>query len=56
VWQFGNNMPGQISNFGANAQYGSLLALNYTVPGGGYQAFYQDFRSDLKQNPCQQGS
>ena len=56
VWQFGNNMPGQISNFGANAQYGSLIARNYTVLGGGYQAFYQDFRNDLSHNPCQQGS
>jgi hypothetical protein len=28
-WQFGNDIPGNISNFGRNDQYGSLLPLTY---------------------------
>ena len=52
VWQFGNNIPGQISNFGQNAQYGSLLALSYTQKGGSAANFIQDFRNILPTNPC----
>ena len=54
VWQFGNNIPGETSNFGENAQYGTLLPLDYTQMGGGATAFYQDFRKIVK-NPCPQG-
>jgi hypothetical protein len=54
TWQVGDNIPGQISNFGENAQYGSLLAQNYTNVGGGSSPFIQDFRQILKKNPCQQ--
>jgi hypothetical protein len=52
VWQFGNNIPGQISNFGQNAQYGSLLALSSTQIGGKAANFFQDFRNILPNNPC----
>jgi len=52
VWQFGNNIPGQISSFGQNAQYGSLLALSYTQQGGKAANFFQDFRNILPNNPC----
>ena len=55
VWEFGNNIPGEISNFGQNAQYGTLLAQNYTQPGGSSQAFIQDFQNILGNNPCPQG-
>jgi hypothetical protein len=54
VWQFGNNIPGETSNFGQNAQYGTLLQLDYTQMGGGVAAFYQDFRKIIA-NPCLQG-
>jgi hypothetical protein len=54
-WEFGNNIPGEISNFGQNAQYGTLLAQNYTVQGGGSQALIQDFKNILPNNPCPQG-
>jgi hypothetical protein len=54
VWQFGNNIPGQISNYGDNAQYGSLLALSYTTDNGGSASFYNDFRNTID-NPCPAG-
>ena len=56
VWQFGNDVPGEISDFGQNAQYGGLLQLDYTGagPGGRTGVFYQDFRHILP-NPCPQG-
>jgi len=52
VWQFGSDIPGQISNFGQNAQYGTLLQQDYTVQGGGTQTLYLDFRNILSRNPC----
>ncbi len=55
VWRFGNNQPGQISNFGQNAQYGNLLAQDYTTTGGGVDYLYNDFRNILDYNPCTQG-
>jgi hypothetical protein len=55
MWQFGNNIPGQITSFGENAQYGSLLKLSYTIAGGGSTEAYQDFRNIFRRNPCQQG-
>ena len=51
VWQFGNNIPGQITDFGRNAGYGSLLALSYTQKGGSSANFFQDFRNIIP-NPC----
>jgi hypothetical protein len=55
VWQFGSDIPGQISNFGQNAQYGTLLQQDYTVVGGGTQTLYLDFRNILSRNPCLSG-
>jgi hypothetical protein len=55
VWQFGNDIPGEISDFGQNGQYGNLLQLNYTQKGGSSANFYQDFRNVIN-NPCAQGS
>jgi hypothetical protein len=52
-WQFGNNIPGQITNFGGSRQYGPLLALTYTTKGGGSQRLFEDFRNILSPNPCQ---
>ena len=54
-WAFGNNIPGQISNFGENNQYGQLLGQTYTTLGGGYQVLYNDFKNILSKNPCPQG-
>jgi hypothetical protein len=54
VWEIGNNIPGQISNFGQNAQYGSLLQQNYTAVGGGSVPAYEDFRQIIA-NPCPTG-
>ena len=52
VWQFGNDIPGQITDFGRNAGYGSLLALSYTQKGGSSANLYQDFRNIFATNPC----
>jgi hypothetical protein len=54
VWQFGNNIPGQISNYGGSTQYGALLGQTYTKRGGPhhFDFEYQDFKKYLKGNPC----
>ncbi len=54
VWQFGNNIPGEFTNFGGDAQYGSLLKLDYTAKGGGVIQRYEDFRNILRRDPCSQ--
>ncbi|HLX87088.1 MAG TPA: hypothetical protein VKR22_01300 [Acidimicrobiales bacterium] len=54
MWQFGNDIPGEISDFGQNRQYGSLLQLDYTNTGGSATSYYEDFRH-LVNNPCPQG-
>jgi hypothetical protein len=51
VWQFGNDIPGEITDFGQNAQYGTLLQLSYTQTGGSTINAYQDFRNIIP-NPC----
>ena len=53
VWQFGNDIPGQISDFGQTGQYGTLLAQDYTQPGGFAANIYLDFRNTVP-NPCPQ--
>jgi len=53
IWQFGNDIPGEISNFGQNGQYGTLLPLDYTQPGGFAANFYNNFRNIIP-NPCPQ--
>ena len=52
-WQFGNDIPGMISNFGQNGQYGTLLQQSYTLTGGGGVPVqrYNDFRNIIP-NPC----
>jgi hypothetical protein len=52
-WQFGNDIPGEISDFGQNAQYGTLLQQDYTNVGGSTSVIYQDFRNIIT-NPCPQ--
>ena len=52
-WGFGGNLPGSTTNFGANAQYGSLLKTTYLLFGGGGATvqFFNNFRS-IMSNPC----
>jgi hypothetical protein len=54
AWQFGNDIPGEISDFGQNGQYGTLLQQSYTQKGGSSANFYLDFRNILSDNPCPQ--
>jgi len=53
-WQFGDDIPGQISDFGQNGQYGTLLQLSYTQVGGHTVERFNDFRNTIP-NPCPQG-
>jgi hypothetical protein len=55
VFQFGSDTPGEISNFGQNAQYGTLLQQDFTNTGGSTSVVYEDFRNILSNNPCPQG-
>ncbi len=50
-WQFGNDIPGQTSDFGQNGQYGTLLQQSYTQKGGASAESYVDFRKIIP-NPC----
>jgi hypothetical protein len=52
-WQFGNDIPGQISDFGQDGQYGTLTQLDYTNKGGSSSNFFEDFRNVIP-NPCPQ--
>jgi hypothetical protein len=51
AWEFGNDIPGEISDFSQDAQYGQLLQLDYTTTGGGTVIRYNDFRQIIT-NPC----
>jgi hypothetical protein len=53
VWQFGATPPGTTTDFGKNAQYGSLLFSNYLIFGGGgaFRTITNNFRSVFS-NPC----
>jgi hypothetical protein len=53
IWQFGNDIPGEISNYGQNGQYGTLLQQSYTNPGGSSSPAFEDFRGIIP-NPCPQ--
>jgi hypothetical protein len=55
-WAFGNDLPGATTDFGRNAQYGSLLQLTYLKFGGGGATtkFFNDFRQ-IVPNPCRAG-
>jgi hypothetical protein len=52
-WQFGNSIPGDIRDFGRNAEYGPLLPLDYLAFGGGGATvtLFNDFRGVIG-NPC----
>ena len=54
VWAFGNDLPDTTTDFGRNAQYGSLLSSSYTAFGGGGSSINRinNFRNVLD-NPCQ---
>jgi hypothetical protein len=54
-WGFGNAMPGG-NDFGANAQYGSLLSSSYLIFGGGGAShqLINNFRQ-IMPNPCPAG-
>jgi len=52
-WQFGNDIPGEISNYGQNGQYGTLLQQSYTNVGGSSSPSFEDFRNIIP-NPCPQ--
>ncbi len=54
IWQFGNDIPGEITDFGRNAQYGTLYPQTYTIKGGGSQVRFNDFKNVIE-NPCTQG-
>jgi hypothetical protein len=53
-WFIGNDVPGSISDFGRNAEYGPLLNENYILFGGGGQTVtrFNVFRRILSDNPC----
>jgi hypothetical protein len=53
MWGFGNNLPGATTDFGRNAQYGTLLTNPYLAFGGGGAVINRinDFRQILS-NPC----
>ena len=53
VWQFGNVTPGTISDFGKNAEYGTLLYTPYLIFGGGGATVTRtnNFRA-VVDNPC----
>ncbi|MBV8302183.1 MAG: hypothetical protein JOY68_09715 [Candidatus Dormibacteraeota bacterium] len=55
MWGFGNDVPNEISDYGQNGQYGTLLQQDYTTTGGGTIVQYTDFRGILNSNPCRQG-
>lgn len=56
LWAFGNDLPGARTDFGRNAQYGSLLTTTYLVFGGGGATvdLINNFRQILR-NPCLAG-
>jgi len=56
LWAFGNDLPGATTDFGRNAQYGSLLSSTYLVFGGGGATIQRinNFRQ-IMSNPCPAG-
>ena len=56
LWAFGNDLPGATTDFGRNAQYGTLLSSTYLAFGGGGSTvnFFNNFRQILP-NPCTAG-
>jgi len=56
MWGFGNNLPDATTNFGRNAQYGTLLSSTYLAFGGGGSTInrFNNFRQILP-NTCPAG-
>ena len=56
MWAFGNDLPGASTDFGRNAQYGSLLTSTYLAFGGHGATvnLINNFRQILP-NPCPTG-
>jgi len=56
MWGFGNDLPGATTDFGRNAQYGSLLSTTYLAFGGGGATIqrFNNFRQ-IMPNPCTAG-
>ena len=56
LWAFGNDLPGASTDFGRNAQYGSLLSTPYLIFGGGGAShqLINNFRQVIS-NPCPTG-
>ncbi len=56
VWAFGNDLPGATTDFGRNAQYGSLLSSTYLAfgKGGATVQLINNFRQIIS-NPCPAG-
>jgi hypothetical protein len=56
MWAFGNRLPGATTDFGRNAQYGSLLSTTYLVVGGHGATINRinNFRQIIS-NPCPAG-
>jgi hypothetical protein len=54
VLGYGANLPGSSTNFGRNAQYGSLLATTYLIRGGGgaTRTLFTNFRQIFAPTPC----
>jgi hypothetical protein len=54
LWAFGNDLPGAVTDFGRNAQYGSLLTTTYLAFGRGGATIdrINNFRQILSPNPC----
>ncbi|HVB23745.1 MAG TPA: hypothetical protein VNG51_17550 [Ktedonobacteraceae bacterium] len=55
VWQLGNHIPGSITDFGQNQEYGVIISLSYTSTGGHPITELEDYRQVLSKNPCQSG-
>jgi hypothetical protein len=56
MWGFGNDLPGATTDFGRNAQYGTLLTSSYLIFGGGGAShqLINNFRQIIA-NPCLNG-
>ena len=56
MWGFGNDLPGATTDFGRNAQYGTLLTSSYLIFGGGgaSRQLINNFRQIIP-NPCLNG-
>ncbi len=56
VWQIGSRIPGSITDFGQNNQYGQIISLAYTGLGGHPTTEFEDYRGIISNNPCPSGN